>query len=238
MNKQILVLLIVLCVFDSKAQIKIGLRAAPQLTWSIHDNKSTTTNGTRVNAGYGLMIDYYFTENYAISTEFTIQSMGTNLHLSNTKFDSVIITSSKQSVKTTEDLTYDYKMRYLQVPLLLKMRTKDIGFIRYYAEFGVSLNILTRARANVSSGNFELDDVNINKPDDADEFSIKPNDYDDGIRLLRTGLVIGAGVQYELFGNSLLVAGVRFDNGLNSFTRDDKWDARLSYIALNVGVLF
>lgn len=238
MNKQLFVLLILIIAFDSNAQIKLGLRVAPQLTWSKHENKTTTTNGTRVNAGYGLMIDYYFTDNYSISTEFTIQSMATNLNLSNSKFDSVILTTNNKVTKANEDLKYDYKMRYIQVPVLLKMRTNKIGALRYYAEFGASLSMLTRARANISMGNFELDNVNVNKPDDDDEFSIKPNDYEDGIRLLRTGLVIGGGIQYELFGNSLLVAGIRFDNGLNSYTRDDKWEARLSYIALNIGILF
>ena len=52
------------------------------------------------------------------------------------------------------------------------MRTNEIGYLRYYAEFGLNNCFLGRARADVSSSSVNLTDVNINDPDDADKFDL------------------------------------------------------------------
>jgi opacity protein-like surface antigen len=236
--RKIICITILLSIYQmANAQIKLGLRIAPQLTWSKNDNKVTTTNGTRVNAGYGLMIDYYFSDNYAIGTEFSLQSFGTNMNIKESKFTN--ITSQGVNYPATDDLKYNYKLNYLQVPVILKMRTKEIGYLRYFAEFGFAANFLTRAKADISMGStFEKEKVNINNPDDEDDFRLAPNDYDTRASAFRAGLILGAGIQYNIFGNSLLVAGLRYDNGFSNFVKDDKLKTNLSYVALNIGVLF
>jgi opacity protein-like surface antigen len=220
----------------AQAQVKIGLRGAPQLTWSNTDNKSTFTNGTRVNAAYGLMLDYYFTDNYGIGTEFCINSYGTNLNLNKDKFTS--ITHGNNSYVSTESLKYDYRLRYIQVPVMLKMRTKEIGYLRYYAEFGFAAGILISSKADVNMARFSLDNVNINNPDEEDKFQIETTRYSDKVKSLKASMLVGVGVQYNIFGNSLLVAGLRYNNGLTSFTDDDRWKTSLNDIALNIGILF
>jgi hypothetical protein len=236
MKKLIFVTLCICFITTANAQLKIGLRVAPQITWSKTDNKSTSTNGTRVNLAYGLMLDYYFSENYALGTEFCINSYGTNLNLDKSKFTSV--THDGVAYNNIEDLKYDYQLRYIQVPLLLKMRTKEIGYIRYYAEFGAGMGILIRSKADVSLGTWNREKVNINEPDEEDKFTIDPTGYSDKVNSFRAAMIVGAGIQYNMFGNSLLVAGLRYDNGFTSFTKDDRWKTSLNYVALNIGVLF
>lgn len=236
MKKLIIAFLFLLSVTTVSAQIKIGLRAAPQLTWSTPDNKSTSTNGTRVNFGYGLTIDRYFSENYAIGTEFTLLYFGTNLNLDQSKFTSV--THNGVQIQATEDLSYNYKMSYIQVPLLIKMRTKEIGYMRYYAEFGAAAAFLTRAKADVEMNTLSLDDVNVNEPDDEDKFSIEPTSYKDGVKSLRGSVIIGAGLMYNVHSESYLTVGLRYDRSFTSFTEDDRWKTGLDCLALNVGFLF
>ncbi len=218
------------------AQLKIGIRVAPQLTWSKPDNKNTNTNGTRVNFAYGITIDDYFSDNYGIGTEFSIQTFGTNLNLDQSKF--VAIAHGGVTTPATESLKYDYRLQYIQIPLLLKMRTKEIGHARYYAEFGVGSGFLTRAKADVSMGTFAIDKVNVNEPDDADKFTIETAKYKDGVVSYRGSMLIGAGLQYNIFGDSYLIAGLRYDNAFTSFTEDDRWKTSLNCIALNIGILF
>lgn len=236
--RKIICITILLNVYQlANAQIKLGLRTAPQLTWSKPDNKVTSTNGTRVNFTYGLMIDYYFTDNYAIGTEFSLQTLGTNMQIDQSRFTN--ISSNGVNYPSSADLNYDYRLKYIQVPVILKMRTKEIGYLRYYAEFGFGVNFLTRAKADVSMGtSFEKENVNINDPDEEDQFALAPNDYDTRANSIRTGLIMGAGIQYNMFGNSLLVAGLRYDNGFSNFVKDDKLKTTINYIALNIGVLF
>jgi hypothetical protein len=237
MRKTICITLLLSLVQFANAQIKLGLRVAPQLTWSKPDNKITSTNGTRVNAAYGLIIDYNFTENYAIGTEFSLQTLGTNMSIAQDRFTN--ISSQGVNYPSTDDLHYDYTMKYIQVPVILKMRTKEIGYLRYYAEFGFAANFLTRAKADVSMGtSFQKDKVNINDPDEEDEFRLTPHDYDTRANAFRAGLIMGAGIQYNMFGNSLLIVGLRFDNGFSNFMKDDKLKTSIHYVALNIGVLF
>src|SRR6478609_2714905 len=189
--RKIICITILLNVYQlANAQVKLGLRLAPQLTWSKPDNKVTSTNGTRVNAAYGLMIDYYFTDNYAIGTEFSLQSMGTNMQIDQSKFTN--ISSHGVNYPSTGDLKYDYRLKYIQVPVILKMRTKEIGYMRYYAEFGFGISFLTRAKADVSMGTtFKKENININEPDKEDEFRLAPTDYDTRANSIRTGLIMG-----------------------------------------------
>ncbi|MES2560008.1 MAG: porin family protein [Bacteroidota bacterium] len=243
MKKIILATLAISLVVSVKAQIKIGVRVAPQMTWSTSDNKSTTTNGTRINVAYGMMLDYFFTENYALGTEFGIQSFGTNLNLDKSRYSSITYTDRENNNAVTtianlEDLTYDYQLRYITVPIMLKMRTNEIGNLRYYAEFGYASGFLIRSKADVSMDRFELTNVNINEPDDEDKFDINTQKYSDKVSSYRGSLVFGAGVQYNIFGNSMLIAGLRYDNGFTSFTSDDRWSTSLSNVALNIGMLF
>lgn len=236
--RKIICITILLNIYQlANAQIKLGIRVAPQLTWSKPDNKVTTTNGTRVNAAFGLMIDYYFTDNYAIGTEFSLQKLGTNMQIDQTRFTN--ISSQGINYPPTGDLKYDYRLNYIQVPVILKMRTKEIGYLRYYAEFGFATNFLTNAKADVSMGTtFEKENMNINEPDEEDEFSLAPTDYDTRANAIRTGLIVGGGIQYNMFGNSLLVVGLRYDNGFSNFMKDDRLKTTINYLALNIGVLF
>jgi opacity protein-like surface antigen len=243
MKKIILVTLAISFLVSAKAQLKIGVRVAPQMTWSTSDNKSTSTNGTRINAGYGLMIDYFFTDNYALGGELGLQSFGTNLNLDKSRYSSITyIDRENNNAVTTipniEDLSYDYQLRYLTIPIILKMRTNETGFIRYYAEFGFSSGFLVRSKADVSMNRFELTNVNINEPDAEDKFEINTQKYSDKVSSYRGALIMGAGIQYNIFGNSMLIAGLRYDNGFSSFTSDERWSTSLSNVALNIGVLF
>ncbi len=236
MKRLIIAVLFLMLVSGVSAQVKIGLRAALQLTWSSPDNKNTSTNGSRVNFGYGITIDKYFTENYAIGSEFTLQYFGTNLSLAESKYTSV--THNGTVIPATGALTYNYRMQYIQIPVLLKMRTKEIGYMRYYAEFGAAAGFLTRAKADVTMGTFALTEVNVNKPDEEDKFTIDPTGYQDGVSSFRGSIIVGGGFMYNMFSESYLTVGLRYDRSFTSFTEDDRWKTGLNGLVLNVGFLF
>lgn len=222
---------------QATAQIHIGLRIAPQVTWSVSDNKNTKSNAARINAAYGLMLEHYFTDNYALATELSIQSYGTNLILDKSKFTSV--TYNNVVYTYGSNLTYDYRLQYFQIPVLIKMRTKEIGYNRIYGEFGFAASFLTRAKADIQYGNFKIENSNINEPDAEDKIIINgTNNFSDKVSTFRGSMIIGAGIQRNFLGNSFFIAGLRHENGLSGYTADEKWKTRIHYIALNLGVLF
>jgi len=226
--------------------LKIGLKAAPQITWGTADNKNTSSNGIRLNVGYGLMVDYYFTNNYALATEICINSYGVNHNIKKDRYDH--ITFGGVTYANTDDIKFDYRLQYMQIPILLRMRTNEVNRSSYYAEFGFGLGLLTRARADITFGSQFLTDVKVNDPDASDDYKIFYNtgsstnpkfvEYSDDAFEVRSSLIIGGGLHYSLKGSSILVAGLRYDNAFSSFTADDKWFTKLNYVALNLGIIF
>jgi len=221
----------------SQAQIKLGLKLAPQITWVAPEIKGISSSGSKINASYGLMFDYYFTENYAFATEISVANYAGDLIVKDSKITRGIIDS------TYQDVNYNYRTQYVSVPLILRMRTNEIGYFRYYADFGLDLAILVRAKADINNSSIDLTEVNVNNPDKTDEYMIESNDspsieYDDDVAILRTAMVIGVGIQYKIFGNTLLIAGARYNKALNNFTVEDNWKAKMNAVSLNLGVLF
>lgn len=223
--------------FVANAQVKFGLKVSPHYSWATTNNKVTKSNGGRVNASYGLMMDWYFSENYAFASEVAMTSFGVNLSLPATKYAGIFY-NNQTLPNNGKDLSYNYKMQYVQIPIMIRMRTKEIGYMRYYAELGLGLGILSRAKADIEYEGGKIDNMNVNAPDAADKFDIMNEKYSDRVQTLRTYMLIGAGIQYNFFGNSLLVAGLRYDNGLNRFTKDERWSTSLNCLALHAGVLF
>ena len=226
--------------------LKIGLKVAPQLTWGLTDNKNTSNPGTRINVGYGLMIDYYFSNYYALSTEVCINSYGVNNVIKKDRYDHV--SYAGVDYPNTGDITMDYRLQYMQVPILIRMRTEETNRISYFAEFGFGLGLLTRARADVSFQNITLKNVKVSDPDQSDDYRIFYNSgtasapqysvFNDNALEVRSSLIIGGGLHFALGNHSLIVAGLRYDNAFSSFTEEDKWFTKLNYVALNMGIIF
>ena len=221
----------------SQAQIKLGLKLSPQITWVAPESKGISSGGSKINASYGLMFDYYFTENYAFATEISVANYAGELIVKDSKITRGVIPAVSQ------DVNYIYRTQYVSVPLMLRMRTNEIGYFRYYADFGLDLALLVRAKADINNSSIDLTEVNVNTPDKKDEYTIESNDipsikYNDDVAILRTAMVIGVGIQYKIFGNTLLVAGARYNKALNNFTVEDDWKAQMNAVSLNLGVLF
>lgn len=241
MKRLLSLCLLSMLVLSAGAQWKIGLKLAPQLTWASPDNKNTSSNGTRINAAYGLMADYFFAENYAIGTEFCVNSMGANVNVIKDKYSRVVYASKSYGHDSTGDVQRDYKMQYFSIPVLVKMRTKEEHGMRFYAEFGFNFSFQFKAKSDVVFGKESLSNVDVNAPDDIDNYLVINNSNQtllNGTNTIRTSLIIGAGIQKTISGGSAIVAGIRYDNGMNSFMEDDKLSTSLHFIALNLGILF
>jgi hypothetical protein len=226
-------------VCELSAQIKFGLKIAPQITWSSTESKSITTPSSSVNFGYGLMIDYYFNENYAFASEISVTNYSGSLHAA----DVEVVRSSGSPTQPNITIKYDYNLRYVNVPLMLRMRTKEIGYFRYFADFGLDNAFLVKGLANVSTPGFDLKDVTINNPDKVDEFKVVTKSspsitYTDDVSFYRAGYIIGIGTQYNVFGNTLIVGSLRYNSAMTNYTKDDNWKAKMHAVSLNIGILF
>lgn len=196
---------------------RFGLKATPNIAWFRTETRGYENNGVKFGYSYGLIIDYDFAENYAISTGLNILRTGGEL-----KYDWTNGTT-KQS---------KYRYRNLEVPFALKLRTTEIGYITYYGLFGVGIGFRTSAIAD-----------ELILPGGTNEWE-KNVDVSDETGFLRAGLLLGAGAEYNFGGVTSLLIGITFHNGFSNildkkdYAVQNKPSAHNNYLELTLGIMF
>ncbi len=223
LKKLFLIAFTLLLVTNLSAQDwRFGLKASPTIAWLKPDTKGLEPDGSKLTFSWGFMAEYFFAENYAISTGVDVGSYGGKLTTPNT---ALIVNQN-------------LRLKYIDVPIAVKMRTKEIGYMRYFGQFGFTPGFVIAAKA----------DQEISQPGVA---KITKNDEDikSDIIPINVSLLIALGAEYSLSGNTALVMSVSFHNGFidiadfdildpanNVSTKSAKMTSQA--IRLNVGVLF
>jgi hypothetical protein len=231
MKKIILVTLVAICTTAAIAQTKawkIALHADPNVSWLKPNNNDVDAGGAKLNFGFGISIDRMFTENYAIATGIQIFNTGGVLNYYRTD-SATNKTNTTINYPSIADLNRTYKLKYLEVPLTLRLRTNEIGYFTYWVQAGIGLGFNIKARADdeidhkkiqivkdgpwIEAGDQVIDNVG----NEAKEDEI----INDEIRLFRTSLIIGGGVEYNLSGDVSAVAGVIFNNAFSNVIKSE-----------------
>lgn len=199
-----------------------GLKATPGVFWVKAGDVTVTSNGLKFGFGYGLITEFRLAENYAFATGIDVAGLGAKF----TQITSVTTGTVTAAVNDKEDI----KLQYIQIPLTLKMKTKQIGAMKYFGQFGlgVAVNLKATSDYKLTIGGSPAVEKN-----DAD---IKSN-----INPIRLALIVGGGVEYNLSGSTSLLISAHFDNGfLNTIksNSDYKTKAFTKGVVLTVGILF
>ncbi|MDP1726334.1 MAG: porin family protein [Bacteroidota bacterium] len=240
-TSKIFTLLLIVITFKSSAQIigeklEFGLGLSPSVSWVTSNSKIIKSNGSEINWGFGARINYKLSEKYAFGFEVNLQNIASNIH-----FDLIDVKPQNGILTTSTDFNIDYRLRYVEVPCLLKMHTQNKNNLSFYGEFGFAPGFLLKQRADIRSPQLNLEDVNTGTPDDGDKFELQNADgskYTYAINSLRVGLVFGAGTQLYILNDSRVDLGLRYNMGLSDFLDESKWNAANSYLSLNAGFFF
>ncbi len=193
-------------------KIRFGLLATPNLGWLRPGISEFSKDGaqTRLGFGYGMMVDYKFSAspNYLFSTGINLTTNGGGLIEA---VDSNYIgLNDTLSTLFTGTLDRTYRFQYLNIPLLLKMRTNEIGYMTYFGAIGFDLGIRTRAFAN---DNFTWKQNGLTPPDEKDV------NIEDQINLFRLGINLTAGTELNLSGNTNAYFGIGWHNTFTNVFR-------------------
>lgn len=202
-----------------------GLKATPNFSWLKSDDVSS--DGSRLGFAYGLVTEFRFADNYAFATGIDIAYRGgkTKSESSVTMGDTVISTISKDELK----------LQYLEIPLTLKLKTNEIGYLRYYLQVGVAPGINIRARGD----NKSTVQTKIGSGSPATLSSEAENkDIKKDINNVSMSMIISGGVEYNVSGNTNLFAGIIFNNGFLDIADGKQSKVISNYLGLNIGVLF
>jgi len=189
-------------------KVSLGLKASPGLAWIKADSKNLNGDGSKIGFAYGAIFDLMFTENYGLGSGIFIHHQGGKLEY--TPNDS----SSTQK--------FNYKLQYLNVPVTLKMRTNEIGYFRYYGQFGLIPGINLSAKGTYEINNVQYDFDNAK----------------DNINAFNLGLLVGIGTMYNFAGNTSLLLGIEWNNGFTDVFKDGDIEGKNNFLIFNVGAIF
>ena len=219
-----------------QTEFRFGLKGAANIGWISPGTKNVENGGSRLGWAYGIMGDYYFKPNYGLSVELLMSQIDGKLDVK----DPQRFNADTSQVVT--DMTYVYDLQYMEIPVSMKFRTKEIGNTTYWGNFGFSPSFLIKAKASIEgtlpTAILEKDPNNFNVNDnEGDDFTT--DNFDDRVFLFRFPLIIGGGIEYRMAGSTSLQAGVRFTNSFTDMLVKDKdVSAKNNYVSLTVGVLF
>ncbi len=187
----------------------------PQFSWMSSDIKTVESDGSKFGVNIGLNLDKFFAPNYALMTGISIDNTGGNLIFR----DSTTLKTNGGNVELPEGSTVHYKLQYINIPLGLKLKTNEIGYLTFFTHLGINGGINIKATGEVDD--FELDSENISEE----------------ISLFNLGYYIGAGAEYSIGGNSAIILGLTYTNGFIDIT-DDSDKVTLGNFAIRIGILF
>ncbi len=174
---------------------RLRFHADPTLSWA------NSSNGDISNAQAGMGI------NYGIEADMFIK--GNERYCLNT---GILVSTQNFSMDYGEDLdyfelmgeivrppiTFDYTLNNIQIPFDIKLRSDQFNRLAFYGQFGVSTYFNINASVSTSD-----DSDNFN----GDKLSTEAN-------VFNAAMLMGGGFEFDLGGNTALVLGVQYQNGL------------------------
>ena len=227
----IIVILLIVALGDIKAQYKpfiFGFEISPNIGWMKPDHADYENNGARMGFSWGFISEFFLMENYAIVTGFDVAYANSRLSYPHTYFNET------DSIDIKGTLERSYHLKYIEIPLVLKMKTREFGKVRFFGKVGLGTSFIIGAKADEK---FTADG---NEGYEKEKLDIK-----DQVRSNRESLILGVGMEYIIEGSTAIFVGINFDNGFTDVLKDQNTtnpeithQAINNFIELSVGVVF
>ncbi len=195
-------------------KVRFGITADPKLNWVNSMETKVLGNTLLPSINYGLMIERFFTDNYAFSTGLSIDHLSSKIRCT----DTFNVKISGKSDSLMPSSTYDIRSNYLKIPLGLKLLTREIGYFRIYADIAFVPEILLRSTI------YSKDE--------------KLGDFQKETSLINLSYQFALGIEYSLGGTTSIHAGLIYSNGFSDITRFDDDKVMTNNMGLRLGLIF
>ncbi|MDB4088860.1 PorT family protein [Flavobacteriales bacterium] len=219
----------------SQNKFRFGLKIAPSINWlTPSDTKKFEGNGSALGFGGGLTIEYIISESFSFYSGLELQSEkgkinfqpndnSTKVYYFMNKDYSFIETTEVDGDYIPEDtsayqvqlISRAYKNSYVTIPVGIKMKTKEIGYMTYFGEFGLNLAFRTGTKI--------ADEVDYLKDNDAkaDIGDITEVNMDKDMQPLRVQLKFGLGAEYKISEGTSVFGGLHYNLGFTNVVKGD-----------------
>ena len=167
---------------------------------------------------FGLNGDVYFSEDerYSLLTGLQISNSGGEISYrtaSDFQFSGTTLPSLSK---------IKYQLRYVEIPLAIKLKTNQFRRTRYWGQFGLTPSINIESKGDSNDG--QLKKANINSE----------------VNLFNLAMNVGAGFDFDLGGNNSITTGLIFQNGLIDVTTNNAFTDKtiINSLKLRIGFIF
>ena len=199
---KLITLLTVLMIYSisswSQTRMQLSFSASPSLNWMNTDNRDVNREKVVLGYDFGLIGDIYFAESerYALQTGLLVLNTGGKIsYRMNNNFNF-------SGVEMDPDADIRYRLRYLEVPFSIKLKTDEFHRAYYWGIFGLSGM------------------VNIGARGDSDDGLLRKASIHDEVNLFNIAMNVGLGFDYDLGSSNSASVGLVFQNGLADVTTD------------------
>lgn len=246
MNKQISLALFIFVISCSSltaqdfSRFKFGFQLSPSLSWMTTDEPKLSGGGTNLGLKLATQAEFFFAENYAISTGigFHFNSGGTLKYSDRGRYFTNTIPDSGSGFgqEVGPNVALKYSIQYVEIPLALKLRTREFGYLTYYMEAPIfTFGFRGKSTGSLSGGGVTAatEELTINK-------EVSP---------VSVAWGFGGGVEYSVSESTRLFGGLQFSRIFTDVTKDKDYTyinrtqsgdptAGINSITLRFGVLF
>ncbi|MFK7980443.1 MAG: porin family protein [Saprospiraceae bacterium] len=192
---------------DFDKELRLGFQLSPSFSWMSTDDNLINGNGLNLGLKLGMVGEYYFRENYALVSGINLafNQGGTLRHEEGGDLWPKSALSDLSLHSLPDGVNLKYHIQYLEIPFGVKLRTKEFGYLRYFAEIPIfSLGFKLQARGDVKGTTLDNERENITED----------------VNLFNLTWGFGGGVQYTLSESTALVGGIIYRQGFTDVTDD------------------
>ena len=208
-------MLIAISVIGYSQTTRLGVCLNPHFAWFTENTDLMKSNGTRTGISGRLVIEHYFAKNYAFATGILLGSFGGKMVYN----DSIVFKTNDTEETVPPQVDVKYKMQFITLPIDLKLKTNQIGYMSYFARLGFNAQVNIGAKADAPPA---LDNDAAGKE----------------VGIFHLAYHFGGGLEYGVGGNTAIILGIDYSNGFIDILTKQKARQSLSYLTINAGVMF
>lgn len=197
---------------ERESDLRFAFVLNPQISWLKSDQNTVDGNGNLFGYNFGVEMDNFFAKNYAFSTGLTINTTGGKLRYREP--NNFVV--GDEDITLPANSTLEYRLKYIEIPMSLKLQTSDFQRSSFYGIFGMS------AQFNIKTNNGSGKNLS------------------DEVRFFNVGYHFGGGMQYSIGGDAYLKFGITYNQGLSDITKNStiKDKTVLNRLVFNFGIIF
>lgn len=212
-------------IYSQTGKLHLGGDVKTGISWIKSNESNIETYQVLPVIKYGFHGDYFFAERYSAMVGIYFSHMGGYHRYNFNDNQSFTLKGDDDNPKLESGDRVKYRLKYLEIPVSVKMMTEKINKFYYFAKTGFDI----RTRLSVDAerkGSVSKSGINAK----------------DEITLFDMGWHIGMGLEYPVKGSTALQFSLEYGQGFIDITTDEGDSvedvSRNNYLTINVSLIF